>query len=173
MHLLDCVQFGHPPTERLDRLPFCGQKGVDKFSHNCWPNYLSPQAQYVGIIVLNALVGRIDVIRESGPDAVDLVCGHAGPDTRTANKDPALRLPAQHTLAQSNGDVGKVDGLVGGGPYIVNAVPGGNQMVENGLLGRETRMVGTDHDVHRPRVPSGALRPLCRRSGKIIDVRKR
>jgi hypothetical protein len=135
--------------ELLSRIPRCEQKSVDKFSHKCSSDNLCSQAQHVGVIVLDALVRRIYVMCEGGPDALDLVGSHAGTDTSAANKDPALGLSLEDPLTELNCDIGEVYGVLAHGPNVVNAVPGARKPVKDRLLGRETGVVGTDHEVHQ------------------------
>ena len=94
--LLECVEFGDSALELLGGIEFCGQKRTNKFAHECPSHDLSTEAQYVGIIVLDALVRRICVMSKGGPDTLHFVGCHAGPDTGTANKDPTFSLSVKN-----------------------------------------------------------------------------
>ena len=60
--LLKCVELGDSAPELVSWIPFGGQKRSDKFAHKCPSHDLSAEGQYVGIIVLDALVCRIYVM---------------------------------------------------------------------------------------------------------------
>src|ERR1043165_9161145 len=72
---------------------------------------LVAEAHDVDVVVLDALVGRVDVVAERGPDAGDLVGRDAGSDAGPADHDRPLGLAAPDRVADQPGQVREVDRL--------------------------------------------------------------
>ena len=59
------------------------------------------ERQDVHVVVLDALVGRVRVVADRGPDAADLVRGHARPDAGAADQDAAVGLAVADRVADA------------------------------------------------------------------------
>ena len=116
------------------------------------------QAEHIEIVMLDALVGRIRVVADGGPDPGHLRGRHGGTDTAAADEDSAVGLIALDRPAQPDGEVGvvvswiravaaEIDQLVGaslgaqadkelileGGPAVIGRK--GNAHRQSGLAG--------------------------------------
>ena len=82
--------FGFEPD--IDNLP--GQRG---------PNEARSQRQNVGIVMRATVACTGDVIGQRGPDAWNLVRGHAGTDTCPVNHDADIRGALRHGIGDRSG----------------------------------------------------------------------
>ena len=64
-----------------------------------------PEREDVHVVVLDALMGRVRVVADRGPDAADLVRRDARADAGAADEDPALGLAVADRVAEPRGEV--------------------------------------------------------------------
>ncbi len=75
---------------------------------------LGAQAEDVHVVVLDRLVGAVEVVADRGPDARQLAGRDRGARPRAADEDPALGLAALQHLPDLAGLVRVVDPHLGG-----------------------------------------------------------
>jgi hypothetical protein len=63
----------------------------DEIACEPWPDDLGAKAHYIHVVMLDRLMARMDIMTYGGPDALHLVAGDCGPDTRAADHEPPLR----------------------------------------------------------------------------------
>ena len=103
------------------------------------------------------------VVAHGGPDPAQLVGGHRGPHAASAHEHAALGPPVDHRPAHRLRGVGIVHGLGGVGAHVDDLVSGLAQVVGDGLLEDEARVVGADGDPH-----AHALRASSSRAAETI-----
>src|ERR671910_2138651 len=86
------------PEERCDEI--VRERGADD---------LRPEAEHVHVVVLDALMRRVDVVADRGPDPGELACCDRGTDPRSADEHTTFGIPAENGLADLPRLVGIVD----------------------------------------------------------------
>src|SRR5687768_5231424 len=71
------------------------------------------EAQHIGIVVLDRLVGRVRLARKEGARAAYLASGDARPGSRPAHHDAAIGLAAHDRLSRGAREVRIIDGWRG------------------------------------------------------------
>ena len=66
------------------------QKRPDEVGGQLGADDLRAQAEHVQVVVLDALVRRVGVVADRGPDSGELAGRDGGSDARAADEDPAL-----------------------------------------------------------------------------------
>ena len=127
------------------------EEGLDQLERERRADDLGAEAHHVHVVVLDALVGRVDVVAERGPDARDLVGRDAGPDPGPADHDRPLGLAAADRVADPLGQVGEVDRLGRVGAEVGHLVAPGPQLLDDRPLEREPGVVASNRDLHGPR----------------------
>src|SRR5262249_25031064 len=113
----------HLPTEASV------QEGANKLAGELDADDTTAEHQHVHVVVLNALVGRIGVVTQSGTNPWNPICGHRGANAAPAEQDTALGS----VLAQGSTDSGRIVGII----HRIGAV--GAQVEDVAMLcGRET-----------------------------------
>src|SRR4249920_3067155 len=75
------------------------EKYPDEIGGKLRADHLGAQAEHVHVVVLDALVGGVDVVADRGANARELAGRHARADARTADEDAALGVAGEKGLA--------------------------------------------------------------------------
>lgn len=120
---------------------------LNEVAHELRADDLRSEAENIGVIVLDALVSRVDIVRKGSPDPTDLVGGHGGPYPCSANKDAPLGLTIQDQARQFPGHVGEIDRLIGICADIYDLMPKLPKAGNDACFTRVTCMIGPNHHV--------------------------
>jgi hypothetical protein len=71
------------------------------------PNDLGSEAHDVHVVVLDALMGAMDVVANGGANSGDLVCGDTRAHTGAANQQATVGPPRSNAFTNRPRDVGK------------------------------------------------------------------
>ena len=123
-------------------------EGLHQFAREGGSDDPSPEHEDVHVVVLDSLVCGVDVMTDRGAHPLELVRGHRGADAAAADEHAPLGSPIDHGLAHGLGRIGVIDGGGGMGAHIDHLVAFPSKKVGHLLLKRETRVIGTHHDLH-------------------------
>ena len=129
----------------------------------------APRHEYVDVIVLDSLVGRIGVVSQRGSDSVDLVRRDACPDPTSADDHATIGLTGHQgsgdpvRRSRDNRPLGRIRSQV---QSLVTAV---DQGLNNGGFQRKARVVGADRESHGV-VPSWRVASITRHSTALSTI---
>jgi hypothetical protein len=86
-----------------------GEIGSQEIEGEPVSDNLGAQTQDVHVVVLHALVGRVDVVADGGANARVFVGGNRGADTGAANHDATVGLTALNYRTQLTRDIWKIN----------------------------------------------------------------
>src|SRR6266540_274057 len=108
---------------------------------------LRAEAEHVHVVVLDALVGGVDVVADGGTDSRELAGRDRGADPGAADEHAALCLTAEDGLADLPRLLGIVDPLGSGvGAQVHDLVPG--EHLEHRVSEMDAAMVECDCHLH-------------------------
>src|SRR5262249_11761457 len=113
--------------------------------------------QHIGVVVLSGLPGRIQIVAQRGPDALNFVGRHLLTLPAPTEHDAALGPAVGNGPGDGGADGRVVDGLLRVGAEVVDGVPVALEQLLEALLEAVARVVGADRDVHG-RLPGAAAR---------------
>src|SRR6266545_852751 len=150
------------------RVPFVGRvaglhEGLHQLVGEGGTDDASAQDEDVHVVVLDALVRRVDVVADGGADAGDLVGGHAGAHSAAADEHGPLRAPVLHGQGHLLRVVGIIDGRGRVRAHVDHVVSLLAKGLRHLLLQREAGVVGPDGHLHRFFLPAH-LAPSCSRA---------
>src|SRR5436190_13592539 len=126
------------------------QEGAHQVDRQRRPDDLGAETEYVDVVVLDALVGRVHVVAHGAADAVDLGDGDRSTDARAAHEDAALGVTLTDRLADLARLVGVVDpDLVGLDPEVQDVVPERVELGENRVAQPHAAVIERDCNPHR------------------------
>ena len=125
-----------------------GKEVIDEFMSEGGSDDARAEDEDVHIVMLDALVGRVRIVGESGADAGDFVGGNGGADAAAADEDAALGFTAEHFGGKGLGEVGVVDGVSGIRSGVDWLITFGAEVFDEVLLESETGVVGSNGDFH-------------------------
>src|SRR5262249_51512259 len=147
---LDFFDLAQPGRVRLAPVEARVQEGAHQVDGERRPDDLGAEAEHVHVVVLDALVGRIDVVAHGAADPVELRDGDRGTDARAADEHADLGIPVLDRLADLARLVGVVDPhLVGFDPEVQGVVPERVQLGEHGVPQAHAAVVERDCNPHR------------------------
>src|SRR5262245_10025795 len=147
LHLLDLLQ---PTHVAFPYVEFRTQERAHELAGQLRTDHLGSEAQNVHVVVLDALVGRVRVVADRGPDARDLAGGDRSADAGPADEDSKLGVTVSDRGADLAGLVRIVDvRLRRIGPEVDRLVPGAHDLLEHALSQLHAAMVEGDRDPHR------------------------
>jgi len=85
------------------------QEGAHQVDRQRGADDLRAEAEHVHVVVLDALMRRVDVVAHGAPDSVHLGNGHRRTDARAADEDAALTVAVLDQPSQLSRLVGIVD----------------------------------------------------------------
>ncbi|MEN3311198.1 MAG: hypothetical protein V7645_527, partial [Actinomycetota bacterium] len=130
----------------------CPEKRRHEVAREGWPDDFGAKAEDVHVVVLDALVGGIDVMADGRADPRQLAGGNRCAHTGTANEDSTLGLPAEDRLADRPGLVRVIDSLrVRIGAQVHHEVSG--EHVEDCVTEMDATVVECDRHLHVWTVP--------------------
>src|SRR3989442_544439 len=136
----------------LATIEACPEKRGHQVPREGRPDDLGAEAEDVHVVVLNALVSRVDVVADRGANAPQLGGGDRGAHTGAADEDPTLGVPSEDGLADLASLVRIVDpDRIGVGTQVHHGVPG--KRVEHGLAQANAPVVECDRHLHDWTVP--------------------
>src|SRR5918993_6060679 len=106
LHRFDLSQSLHVPLAAVEARAEEGAREVDG---ELGADDLRPEAEHVHVVVLDALMRRVDVVADRGPDPGELACCDRGTDPRSADEHTTFGIPAENGLADLPRLVGIVD----------------------------------------------------------------
>jgi transketolase len=113
------------------------------------PHHLGAEAEHVQIVVLDALVGRIDVMANRSADSDELAGGHGGSYAGSANEDSAVGVAVLQRLAELPRLVGVVDRLgIGIGAQVDRLVAQRVELGKNRLAQPHAAVIERDCNPH-------------------------
>jgi len=124
------------------------QECVDTFAGGFGADDAGAQNEHVHVVMLDALVGGVRVVTESGANPAKLVGCDAGPNAAATDEYAAFRLAVEHRAADFLGEVGIVDGGRGVGTDIENLVALLLETLDDELFQIEPCVVTTYDDKH-------------------------
>src|SRR6476646_6853946 len=125
------------------------EKYPDEIGGKLRADHLGAQAEHAYAVVLDALVGGVDVVADRGANTGELAGGHARTDARTANEDAALGVAGKKRLADLPGLVRIVDPYgIGVRPQVDDVVPERRELLEHALPQLDAAMVERDGHPH-------------------------
>ena len=113
--------------------------------------------EHVGVVVLPAEAGRVEIVAEGGPHAVDLVGGDLLALAGAAEHDAAVGLAGDDRSADGRADRRVVDRLGAVGAEVDRLVAEALELLHEVRLEVHAGVVGSDGDLHA-RCPSARLR---------------
>src|SRR5438067_7285437 len=126
------------------------QEGAHQVDRQRRPDDLGAEAEHVDVVVLDALVGRVDVVAHCAADPIDLRDGDRGTDARAADEDAALGVALTDRLADLACLVGVVDPDLGGlDPEVQDVVPERVELGENRVAQPHAAVIERDCNPHR------------------------
>src|SRR5262245_9608561 len=147
LHLLDLLQ---PTHVAFPSVEFRTEERAYELTGHLRAYDFGPETEHVQVVVLHALVGRVGVVTDRGPDSRDLAGGHRRADAGPADQDSSRSFAAPDRGADLAGLVRVVDlGLRRVGPEVDGLVPGAHDLLEHALPQLHAAMVEGDRDPHR------------------------
>ena len=131
-----------------------GEEGVDNLLVELQRHEAAGEADDVAVVVLAAELGKLHGLDGRGADAGDLVGGHGNAQAGAADDDTAVSVAASHHAAHLVAKVGVVDAVVRGGAKVDDLVAQGADVLDNGCLLDEARVVGGNGNAHVSSFPS-------------------
>ena len=98
--------------------------------------------------MFHRLMGRVDVVTDGRTDTAHLVGGDGGADAGAADHESAIGMSLGDRRRQRPADIGEVDGPLVERTDVVHLVPEMGDVLDDGCLEREARVVRADHDAH-------------------------
>src|SRR6185312_9847825 len=141
-------ELGDPAAELFRRRELGVEVGGDQVPGEPGTDDLRADAQDVDVIVLDALVRRMHVMADRGPDALHLVGADRGAHAGAADHQPALGPAGRDRGRDLAGDVGEVDGGGIVGADVEHLVALLLQEGEDLGFHRKAGMVGADDELH-------------------------
>lgn len=131
---------------------FTRELGVDEGSHEFYRDFFTnnacSQAQDVHVVVLDTLMGRINVVTDSGANSGNLVGSDTDSDTAAAQQNAAIRLTRHDYLTDSQCVVGIVDRAIRICTAIDDRMARRLNDRHDPLLQRETAVITPQSDTH-------------------------
>src|SRR4051812_38534204 len=115
---------------------FGGEVGRDEVHGEPGADNLCANAHDIDVVMLDALMGGMDVVADRGADTLHLVGRDRGADAGAADHDAARGFARRHLLRHRACDVGEVDRFVVMGADIEDVVAEAADVVDNCLLER-------------------------------------
>ena len=137
-----------------------GQEGADHLARQRRADHARAQAQHVHVVVLDALVPRVGVVRAGGADARELAARHGHARARAADHHGPLGAALADRVGARARRVGVVDGVGGVRAEVDRLVAGLADHLEHDLLEREPGVVERARDPHRPSTASSITWPV-------------
>src|SRR3954468_55748 len=138
-----------PTHVAFPAVELCTQERADELAGQLRADHLRADAEDVHVVVLDALVRRVRVVADGGPDARELAGGDRGADAGAADEDPALRVTAADRIADLTRLVRVVDPRFGPIRAEVDGlVACANDLLEHALAQLHPAMVESDRDPH-------------------------
>lgn len=148
------VQLGHAATELLRGGKAGGQEQVDQLLGDGGADDLRAQRDNLHVVVLDALVGGVQIVADRGTDAAHLVAGDGGAHARAAEHDAALGFAREDGGRDLARHVGEVHGSGVVGAAVDQGMALTAQRVQQLNFERIAGVVGADGKNH------GELPPL-------------
>ena len=111
-------------------------------------DYARPQAEYIDVIILHALMGGKDVVTRGRADTAEFISRDASAGAAATQEDGSLRAAVQHGFGDGLGVIRIVHRIGGVRPEIHDFVTFTSQLSNDPRLDREAPMVGSDRDFH-------------------------
>src|SRR2546423_9833233 len=155
-HVFDLLESLQVTIATVEMWP---EEGGDQIFGKRRPHDLGAEAEDVHVVVLDALMGRVDVVANGGADPGELAGGDRGAHTRSADEHTTLGVPAEDRLAEFARLVRIVDpDGVGIGSQVHQLMPG--KRLEDGVTKTDAAVVECNRHLHDGTVPDGGeLRP--------------
>src|ERR1017187_6969359 len=128
-------------------------------------------AEYVDVVVFNALVGTICVVTEGRAHSAHFVDGNRGANSGATDHDAALTSSGQDFVGEGLGNIGEIDGVSVVHADIFHAVAPGLKYLDEGPLQWEPCMVAAYYELPFCGAVGGRLGVHCqqRRGGHAAD----
>src|SRR2546423_5980997 len=121
-HVFDLLESFHVPIATVE---VCPEEGGDQVLGERRPHDLGAEAEDVHVVVLDALVGGVDVVADGGADPRQLAGCDRSAHTRSADQHATLGVSAEDRLTDLARLVGIVDpNGVGIGSQVDHLMPG-------------------------------------------------
>jgi hypothetical protein len=113
----------NPPLKLLFRVEFRREIRAHKIQGYLLSDYLSTEAENVGIIVFNALVCGVDIMRQGSANSWQLVRSHRSSDTGSAYEHSSIVFSGPDRIADSTRNIGEVDRIRGVSADVLHFIP--------------------------------------------------
>src|SRR5712691_5797640 len=132
----------------------CPQEGCDEVAREPGPDDLGAKAEHVHVVVLDALVRRIDVVADRRANPGQLAGRNRRAHTGAADEDAALRVAGQNRLADLAGLVGVVDAVgIGSGAQVHDPGPEAGDLPRKRVAELDASVVECNRHLHAWTVP--------------------
>src|SRR5688572_13148601 len=149
LHGCDLRQAGHVPLAAVE---LRAEEDGDELARDGRADDLRAEAEHVHVVVLDRLVGAVEVVADRRADAGHLAGGDRGAGARAADEDAALGLAALDLLADLARLVRVVDTDVGAvGAEVDHLVA--LERLRDGVAQVDATVVEGDGDPHGPSLP--------------------
>lgn len=136
----------------------CFQEGVGQFGGERGPYHAGTENEHVHIVMLDALVGRVDIVADPGANPFNFVRCNGCTDAAAADQDASLGLSIVYGVADGTGVVGIIIGSGRiEGAEVDNLVPRFELFGERGFH-VVTSVVGGESETHAVRVAEARSR---------------
>ena len=122
------------------------QKRIDKFECQLLTDDSTAHAEHVHIVVLNALMRRVSVVADAGPDARDLVRSNANTDATATDQDPSIGTTLDDLFADGGGKVWEIAAGIAMGTAVDQRLHGWRESFGNQRLDRKAGVIAADGD---------------------------
>ena len=143
----DFANPAHIPFLRLERS--CDE-GIDDLSGECGADDAGGHGDDVDVVMLDGLVGRVDIVRLRTADTRQFVRRDRRSSSGAAEYDPTLGAAGQHRTTHCGGEVRIIDGFGGIRSEVDNEMTLGGEATRHLLLHLESGMICADGDLHWP-----------------------
>src|SRR5829696_3384983 len=163
LHRFDLFQSLHVPLAAVEARAEEGAREVDG---ELGADHLGAEAEHVHIVVLDALMRRVDVVADRGSNPGELAGGDRGAHARAADEDPALGVAVQDRVAELARLVRVVDTLrIRVGAEVDRLVSERVELLQQALAELHAPVVERNRNPHVSR-PARAGQPPGRRRSR-------
>src|SRR5262245_28518784 len=126
-----------------------GQVCLDKVPCHCWAHSAATHAEYVHVIIFDALTGREMIVDEPGANARHLVGDYRRADPTAANSHASIHLTGRDGLRERRHEVGIIVKRVqASGAEVHHLVPSRTKLGHEFFFESEATMIGSNSNLH-------------------------